>query len=97
MIAKFVLAAIVGMACAPAASAASGHYLYGGVPLEARPDLARKYSRALAHCECEAGSLPRGSLDHKSLLYDTALRACLYRLGFFEGREAYPVRVFADR
>ncbi|CAN7509560.1 hypothetical protein LJR030_005220 [Rhizobium sp. LjRoot30] len=97
MIAKFVLAAIIGTACASAASASSGHYLYGGVPLEARPDLERKFARALAHCECEAGSLPRGSLDPESLLYDTALRACLYRLGFFEGREAYPVRIFADR
>ena len=90
---RYALAFILVLAGTPAVQASPNHPLYGAVPLETHPELHAAFGRALEHCRFEASDPVRGSDDVHSLLFDVALRACLYRRGFFEGRYAYPVRI----
>jgi hypothetical protein len=66
------------------------------VRVDSDPVLLRKYDHALRRCQPEALGY-RGSPDTTSLLYNAALRGCLYRYSFIDrGSYAYPATQIFD-
>ncbi len=87
---------VLSLACISAAEAPSNYQVYGGVRVDSDPTLLRKYDHALGRCQPEALG-KRGSPDTNSLLYNAALRGCLYRHGFTDrGAYAYPATNIFD-
>ncbi|MBW9053540.1 hypothetical protein [Rhizobium mesosinicum] len=81
---------VLSLACVSAAEAPSNYQVYGGVRVDSDPVLLHKYDHALGRCEPEAMG-KRGSPDTHGLIYNAALRGCLYRYGFTDrGAYAYP-------
>lgn len=90
-------AAILGALCISAAEAPANYRTYGGGAIESDPLLLSAYDAALRKCVPEALAAPRGNPEPASLHYNAALRACLYRQGFFDrGSFAYPATLVFD-
>jgi len=91
MTVRIAFGAALSLACISAAEAPSNYQVYGGIRVDSDPVLLATYDRALARCFPEAATPPRGALEPRGLYYNAALRACLYRYGFFDrGAYAYP-------
>ena len=87
---------VLSLACVSAAEAPSNYQVYGGVRVDSDPVLLRKYDHALRRCQPEALGY-RGSPDTTSLIYNAALRGCLYRYSFIDrGSYAYPATLIFD-
>ena len=85
----------LSLGCISAAEAPSNYQTYTGVRVVSDPVLLSRYDRALSYCQPEAMSY-RGSPDTHSMIYNVALRSCLYRHSFVDrGSFAYPAtRIF---
>ena len=83
---------------AVSASAQTSHsasITYGAVEITAGSDVDIRRQVAEQDCAFEAATPPRGTARTHGLYHAAALRACLYRKGFFdEGLQAYPVPLF---
>jgi hypothetical protein len=87
--------ALATIAAPPMATAAT--ITYGSIGITPGSDIDRHYKVARDICAAEAGIPPRGTDRTDDFYYRTALRACLYRLGFSaEGEYAYPVPLFGS-
>lgn len=87
---------VLSLACVSAAESPSNYQVRGGVRVDSDPLLLRKYDSALQRCQPEALG-KRGSPDTSSLIYNAALRSCLYRHSFTDrGSYAYPATNIFD-
>lgn len=94
---KTGLALALSLACISAAEAPANYRTYGGARIEENSVLLAHYDRAVQKCSAEASTPPRGNLDPTTLHYNAALRACLYRQGYFDrGAYSYPATLIFD-
>ncbi|MET3854702.1 MULTISPECIES: hypothetical protein [unclassified Rhizobium] len=86
----------LSLGCISAAEAPSNYQTYSGIRVDSDPVLLARYDRALSYCQPEAMS-HRGSPDTHSMIYNVALRNCLYRRSFVDrGYYAYPANQVFD-
>jgi hypothetical protein len=97
MMIKTGVALALSLACISAAESPANYRTYSGTQIEQDPVLLAHYERTAQKCSWEASTPPRGNLDTTTLHYNAALRACLYRQGYYDrGGNAYPATLIFD-
>ena len=88
---------ILSLACISAAEAPSNYQTNAGIRVDSDPMLLAHFQGAFGRCDAEAAALYQRAYIADEDWYTLALKACLYRYGYFDrGAYAYPANAVFD-